>query len=132
MTRSDTFLSEQFAYFLDRLSQYNEGDELLLDRTMVLYGSGMSYGHSHGNANLPLVLAGGKSLGLKHGSHLDFNLAKIGSYDSTPGGSYVGLCFQPVDTNARLSNLLLTMLLKMEVDTETFVDSLGPVSELLG
>jgi Protein of unknown function (DUF1552) len=132
MTRSDTFLSEQFAYFLDRLSQVKEDDELLLDRTMVLYGSGMSYGHSHGNANLPLVLAGGKSLGLKHGSHIDFNLAKIGSYESTPGGSYVGLCFQPADTNARMSNLLLTMLQKMEVESEAFVDSLGPISELLG
>ena len=44
---------------------------------MVLYGSGMSYGHSHGNANLPMILAGGRGLGLRHGRHVDFNLPKI-------------------------------------------------------
>lgn len=131
LTRSDVFLSQQFAYFLDRLNEYTEQDQPLLDRTMVLYGSGMSYGHSHGNANLPLVLAGGKGLGLKHGQHLDYNLAKLGGYDKAPGGNFVGLCFRPVDSNARLSNLLLTMLQKMDVQTEAFVDSLGPVSELL-
>ena len=54
-----------------------DGDEPLLDRTMVLFGSGMSYGHSHGNANLPTILAGGKALGLKHGQHIDYNLPKI-------------------------------------------------------
>ena len=131
LTRSDTFLSEQFAYFLDRLNEYKENDEPLLDRTMVLYGSGMSYGHSHGNANLPIVFAGGKGLGFKHGQHLDYNLAKLGGYDKVPGGNFVSLCFQPVDSKARLSNLLLTMLQKMEVNAETFVDSLSPVSELL-
>jgi hypothetical protein len=33
---------------------------------------------------------------------------------------------------AHLSNLLLTMLQKMEVNAEKFVDSLGPVSEIVG
>lgn len=131
LTRSDTFLSEQFAYFLDRLNECQESGDSLLNRTMVLYGSGMSYGHSHGNANLPLVFAGGQSLGIKHGQHIDYNLAKIGTYEAAPGGNFVGLCFQPVDSQARLSNLLLTMLQKMEVETESFVDSVGPVSELL-
>ena len=46
----------------------------------------MSYGHSHGNANLPTVLAGGKALGLKHGQHLDFNLPKIKNYDLANAG----------------------------------------------
>ena len=40
---------------------------------MVLFGSGMSYGHSHCNANLPILLAGGRGLGLKHGQHIDYN-----------------------------------------------------------
>ena len=35
------------------------------------------------------------------------------------------------DEKARLSNLMLTMMQKMEVNAETFVDSLGPVSEVL-
>ena len=98
---------------------------------MVLYGSGMSYGHSHGNANLPIVLAGGRALGLKHGQHIDYNLPKIGNYDSLSHGDFLNVCFRPCDPNARLSNVLLTMLQKMQVNTETFVDSLGPVSEVL-
>jgi len=41
----------------------------------------MSYGHSHGNANLPTVLAGGVGLGLKHGKHIDYNLPVIKAYN---------------------------------------------------
>lgn len=33
----------------------------------------MSYGHSHSNSNLPILLAGGRSLGVKHGQHIDYN-----------------------------------------------------------
>ncbi len=129
LTAADTFLVEQFAYFLDRLQATDDGGTPLLDRTMVLFGSGMSYGHVHANANLPLVFAGGSGLGLKHGTHLDYNLPKIKKYDATPAGIY-GLCGRPVDDKALLSNLLLTMLQKMGVNAERFVDSLGPVSEL--
>ncbi len=131
LTRSDTFLVEQFSYFLDQLNSIQEEGETLLDRTMVLYGSGMSYGHSHGNANLPILFAGGKGLGIKHGQHIDYNLSKIGSYDKLDHGKFLGLCFQPADQKARLSNLLLTMLQKMEVESESFVDSTGPISEIL-
>jgi hypothetical protein len=131
LTRSDTFLVSQFAYFLDQLKSITEEDETLLDRTMVLFGSGMSYGHSHGNANLPVVLAGGRGLGLKHGQHIDYNLPKIQSYDAMSHGDFLRLCFKPQDPQARLSNVLLTMLQKMEVEAETFVDSVGPVSEIL-
>jgi hypothetical protein len=41
------------------------------------------------------------------------------------------LCGKPKDSKARLSNVLVTMLQKMEVPAETFVDSLGPVSEIV-
>lgn len=131
LSRSDAFITQQFTYFLDQLQSVHDGDETLLDRTMVLFGSGMSYGHSHGNANLPTILAGGKSLGLKHGQHIDFNLPKIGSYDLSTPGKHYGICHKPLDGNARLTNVLLTMMQKMEVNAEQFVDSLGPVSELI-
>jgi hypothetical protein len=131
LTQADTFLVEQFSYFLDQLNAVRDGGGTLLDRTMVLFGSGMSYGHSHGNANLPTILAGGSALGLKHGQHLDFNLPKLGpaGYELTPAKHY-GVCSRPLDDRARLSNLLLTLLHKMEVNVEQFADSLGPVSEL--
>jgi hypothetical protein len=131
LSKSDAFITEQFAYFLDQLAAARDNDEPLMDRTMVLFGSGMSYGHSHGNANLPTILAGGRAFGFKHGQHIDYNLPRISTYNLANAGSHYGICGKPVDSNARLSNLLLTMLQKMDVKSEQFVDSLGPVSELV-
>ena len=55
LTNYDTFAIEQFGYFLTRLSETKDlNGKSLLGSTMSLFGSGMSYGHSHGNANLPL------------------------------------------------------------------------------
>ena len=130
LTRSDTFLVEQFAYFLDKLAEVKEGEQTLLDRSMVLFGSGMSYGHSHGNANLPTLLAGGAGLGLKHGRHIDYNLPKIGQYDLANAGKHYSVCSRPLDGNARMSNLFVTMLQKMDVKAERFLDSTAAISEL--
>jgi hypothetical protein len=126
LARSDAFLVEQFSYFLDQLKAADDGGESLLDRTMVLFGSGMSYGHSHSLANLPTIFAGGAKLGLRHGQHLDYNLAQQQKYKDGEFHEF----FTPVDPKAHFSNLLLTMLQKMEVNAEQFVDSLGPISEL--
>ncbi|MDB5386875.1 MAG: hypothetical protein JWM11_2521 [Planctomycetaceae bacterium] len=124
---SDAFNIKQFAYFLDRLSTVSDANGPLIESTMALYGSGMAYGHSHGNASLPLILAGGTQLGLKHGTHVDFNLIKeFKGYDKHPG-----IYHNPVNSKARMSNLLLTMAQKMDVPTETFGDSTGTVSEIL-
>ena len=131
LSKSDAFITEQFSYFLDQLAAVQDGEESLLDRTMVLFGSGMSYGHSHGNANLPTILAGGKSLGLRHGQHLDYNLPAVQSYDLANTHAHYTLCHKPVEPKARLTNLLLTMMQKMEVNAPQFVDSLGPVSEVV-
>jgi hypothetical protein len=131
LSKSDAFITQQFAYFLDQLQATQDGDEPMLDRTMVLFGSGMSYGHSHGNANLPTILAGGKGLGLKHGQHIDYNLPMIKNYDLNNAGAHYSICHKPVDGKARMTNLQLTMLQKMGVETETFVDSLAPISEVL-
>lgn len=132
LTETDTFLAEQLSYFLSQLKSYQEEGETLLDRTMVLFGSGMAYGHSHGNANLPMVLAGGSSLGLKHGQHVDFNLPELGKYDLADAKSHYHVCSRPVDSNAHLSNLLLTMLQKMDVPVDSFADSNGVISEIVG
>lgn len=131
LTKADTYLVETFSGFLDRLKAVTEGEETLLDRTMVLFGSGMSYGHSHGNANVPLVLAGGKSLGLKHGRHLDFNLKKMEGYKMSNRDSIRHLCHHPVNSDAKLSNLLLTLLQCMGGSPKSFSDSSGPLTELL-
>ena len=127
LTETDTFLVEQFSYFLDQLSSRREGDESLLDTTQILWGSGMAYGHSHGNANLPLILAGGRSLGAEHGRHIDFNLPKIGQYNMADAKAHYSVCSRPVDSDARLSNLLLTMLQRADVETDSFCDSLTTI-----
>ena len=130
LAKSDAFLMKMFAGFLDNLRSITDGGEPLLDRTMVLFGSGMSYGHSHSNSNLPILLAGGRGLGLKHGLHLDYNFPKGTNYNLSYD-EWRSLCGKPKDGNARLSNVMLTMLQKMDVRTEKFVDSVAPVSEVL-
>ena len=131
LAKSDTFIMQQFAHFLDELRAVKDGDEALLDRTMVLFGSGMSYGHSHSNSNLPILLAGGKNLGLKHGQHIDYNRPHLKEDYTLSYDEWKSLCGKPKDEKARLSNVMVTMLQKMEVNAEKFVDSLGPVSEIV-
>ncbi len=131
LTQTDTFHVEQFSYFLDQLKAHHEDDGNLLDTTQVLWGSGMSYGHSHGNANLPTLYAGGRKLGVKHGQHVDFNLPNIGKYNVAEANDHYKICGRPVDQNARLSNLLLTIVQRCGVETEQFQDSLGVISQVV-
>jgi len=128
LTRSDEFNVLQFSYFLSRLSEVREGDGTLLDTTLALYGSGLSYGNSHGTTSLPLVLAGGAKLGLKHGAHVDYNqqIKEFKGY-----GQGVSVYHSPVNTRAHFSNLLLTIAQKMGVETKAFADSNGVISEIL-
>jgi len=130
LTNYDTFAIEQFSYFLTRLAETKDlGGKPLLGSTMALFGSGMSYGHSHGNANLPLVFAGGSDLGLKHGSHLDFNKTAAGfqgyalGADGALTSAHYQLCSRPANTDAHMSNLLLLMAQRMGVETDRFGDS---------
>lgn len=124
LTKYDTFAVEQFSYFLTRLAETKDlRGKPLLNTTMSLFGSGMSYGHSHGNANLPLVLAGGSDLGLKHGSHLDFNQGHFKGYQLEKPSEHYSLCSRPANPNAHMSNLLLLMAQRMGVETDKFGDS---------
>ena len=130
LTNYDTFAIEQFGHFLTRLTETKDlNGKPLIGSTMALFGSGMSYGHSHGNANLPLVFAGGTDLGLKHGSHLDFNKSAkdFQGYTFGPDGALTSahyqVCSRPVNSDAHMSNLLLLMAQRMGVETDTFGDS---------
>jgi hypothetical protein len=130
LTNYDTFAIEQFSYFLTRLTETKDlNGKPLLGSTMALFGSGMCYGHSHGNANLPLVLAGGTDLGLKHGRHIDFNKEAKGfdGYSLGPDGALTSahyqICSRPVNSDAHMSNLLLLMAQRMGVESDKFADS---------
>ncbi len=93
--------SEQFAYFLDRVSHMKEGDHSLLDNSIVLYGSSLRDGDKHRASNLPIVLAGSGGGRLDTGQNIIY------------------------DQDTPLANLYLTLLQTMEVPVENFADSTG-------
>lgn len=124
LTNYDTFAIEQYRYFLEKLQQTPDlNGKPLLGATMSLFGSGMCYGHSHGNANLPLILSGGSDIGLQHGSHLDFNQGHFEGYQLDDPGKHYSLCSRPANPDGHMSNLLLLMANKMGVETDKFGDS---------
>ena len=75
-----------------------------------------------------MVLAGGKSLGLKHGTHVDFNqlVSNFKGY-----GDGIRMYHSPVDEKAHFSNLLMTIAQRVGVETDSFADSNDAVSEVL-
>lgn len=101
----DRFRTQQLTYFLQRMHDTREGDGTLLDHTVVLYGSSNS--NTHNNTNYPLVLAGGGKLGLRHGHYHRFG-------SETP-----------------LSNLFVTVMNRVGLATESFVDSTGEIGEVI-
>ncbi|MEI6713216.1 MAG: DUF1552 domain-containing protein [Verrucomicrobiota bacterium] len=96
---------QNLSSFLSGLSSVKEGDQTLLDQTMVLFGSNMASGNSHSNTNLPILLAGG---GFKHGQHLQFDLKQ----------------------NAPLCNVFVSMLQRMGIETDKFASSTGTLTGL--
>ncbi len=134
LVRSDTYNVELFSGFLDRLVEVRDAGGPLIDTTMALFGSHMSNGSTHVTANLPFVLAGGTELGLRHGSHIDFN--KVGkpefAYELEKEGSQHlnGICRVPVNSRAPHSNLLLTMAQKMGAPIDRFNNSTGRLNDL--
>lgn len=104
--RWNTFLTEQLAYFIQRLRDTPDGDGSLLDSTVVFYGSSNS--QTHVNENYPLVLAGGRGLGFQHGRYQRFG-------EDVP-----------------LSNLFVTMLDRLGAGQKSFGDSTGELAALVG
>jgi hypothetical protein len=103
--KCDQVLAAQLARFLMRLKQTREGGGTLLDRTMVLYGSSNS--KTHNNNNYPLLLAGGRGLGLRHGQFLKY------------------------DAKTPFANVFVTMFDRMRLPVERFADSTGGLDALL-
>ena len=63
---------EMLNYFLKKLESIHDGDTTLLDRTAVLFGSGMSNGNVHSNFQVPVLVVGGKSLGIRGNRHVRY------------------------------------------------------------
>jgi hypothetical protein len=95
-----------FGYLVEKLRATPDGDGSLLDHSIYMLGSGMGNPDIHNHTNLPIVLAGGRTAGLKGARHIKYEQA-------TP-----------------LANLHLTLLDKIGVHLDSFVDSNGRVAEL--
>jgi hypothetical protein len=98
---------EQYAYLLRKLRDMKEGEQSVLDNSMILFGSALSDGNSHNPHKLPLVLAGRAGGRLAAGQHLVYS-------DDTP-----------------TANLYMSMLQAFGTPVERFADSTGPLAGLL-
>jgi hypothetical protein len=106
LSKINVFHTQQFAYFVDKMSATPDGDGSLLDHSMLLYGSAISDSNVHMHDNLPLVLVGGAAGRGKGGRHVVY-----------PKGTPV-------------TNLFLTMLDKLGVSAEKIGDSNGRLEHL--
>ncbi|MEM6917216.1 MAG: DUF1552 domain-containing protein [Verrucomicrobiota bacterium] len=104
MSKINTFHVSLFAEYLEKLAATQDGGESLLDQTLILYGSGIGDPNLHDHTNLPILLAGGQSVGIRGNRHVRFD-------DPVP-----------------LANLHLTMLDRAGVTLDKFGDSNGMVS----
>ncbi len=90
---------------LTKLKQTKEDEESLLDRTTVFFSSNLGNASSHSCRNLPVLLAGG---GFRHGQHLAFDPAR----------------------NPPMSNLFVSMLQRLGIESDTFGSSTGTLTGL--
>lgn len=104
LARLNTYHTELFAGFLAKLASTPEGDGTLLDHSLFLYGASLSNPNLHAHYDLPLSLVGGAGGALEGDRHLVF----------------------PAETP--MTNLLLTMLDKVGVPTESLGDSTEPLA----
>jgi hypothetical protein len=66
----DALYLGEWAYFLGKLKGVKEGDGTLLDNTMAAWATTNGGPNAHDSKMLPLILCGGKALGVKHQGHL--------------------------------------------------------------
>ena len=101
----DLYQTQCLAYLIKRLGEMKEGNGTVLDNTCLLYGSSNS--KTHNNTNYPLVLAGGRDMGYRHGQYLKF------------------------ENDVPLSNLFVTIQKRMGAKANSFADSTGEMKEVL-
>jgi hypothetical protein len=72
LTKIQTYHMGFFAQFIDKLQSTKEGDASLLDRSMIVYGAGISDSNRHIHENLPVLVVGKGNGSLKTGRHIDY------------------------------------------------------------
>jgi hypothetical protein len=64
--------TEQFAYLLGMMDGIQEGDNTLLDNTVVVWVNELGKGNTHSRRDIPFILAGGCQGYFKTGQRIDF------------------------------------------------------------
>jgi hypothetical protein len=106
LIKIQTYHTQVFAKFLDKLAKMPDGDGSVLDHSILLYGSNMSNSNAHDEYPLPTIVVGGGAGKVKGNQHLRYP-------EKTP-----------------LANLLQTLLDRAGVPVEKFGDSTGVFSEV--
>ena len=101
----DEWHMKLLAGLIANLKSVREGEDTLLDRTIVLYGSNFGDANAHVCTNMPIILAGG---GFRHGQNLAFDIGN----------------------NYPLPNLYVSMLQRMGIESDRFASSTGTMRGL--
>ena len=102
------FHMSAFARMLQRLNDSKEGEGNVLDRSLIVYGSGNSDGNKHNHDDLPILLAGKGGGTIRGGRHVVY----------------------PRDRDTPLCNLFLSLAERFGVDAPRFGDSTGKLPGL--
>ncbi|MGI9474470.1 MAG: DUF1552 domain-containing protein [Rubripirellula sp.] len=124
------FLNEEYGRFARKLQSTPEagGEGNMLDNTVLLFGSASSAFHL--SRNYPLLLVGGKNLGFKHGQYLNYSEGNEDNQADAGASSDKNWRSEMNYEELPLSNLYVTMLQRLGVETETFADSTGTLAEV--
>ena len=106
IAKINTFHISLFSDFLQRMKATPDGAGSLLDHSVYLYGSGIGNSSIHDHENLPILVAGGAATGLKGGRHIRY------------------------EKGTNLANLHLTLLDRVGVHLDSFMDSTAEIEDL--
>lgn len=102
--RIGTWHVEQVSGLLQRMAALPEGETSLLDNTLVMFGSSLRDGNAHQPFDLPIIVAGGQSSGIRGGRHIR------------------------TEHREPLCDLYLSMLHRVGIEASRFADSNKPLS----
>jgi hypothetical protein len=106
LVQIQTYHTQMFASFIEKLAATREGDGTVLDHSTILFGSNMSNSDRHNNDPLPSAILGHAHGRIKGGQHLRY----------------------PQDS--RFSDLLVTLFDRTNIPVESIGDSGGILSEV--
>lgn len=124
------YQAEEFGRFVQKLKDTPEpnGKGSLLDNTFAMHGSASSSFHL--SRNYPIISAGGKNLGFENGRYLKFG---SGNEDNQAGAGIVtdrGWQGKVEVEELPLSQLFVTVLQRLGVETESFAGITGTLNRV--